>query len=79
MGSNSHSSSGVQALGEIAAARARLAERADFEDDEAGDVLAAINRDFAAVTHENEAAAHAAYDPDPALAELQPLLSVLPR
>ena len=66
--------------GEIAAARARLAERADFEDDEAATFSRAINRDFEAVTHENEAAAHAAYDRIEArLVELQPLLSVLPR
>lgn len=64
----------------IEAARARLAARADFEDDEVGDVLAAINADFEKVSHEDAAAAHAAYDRIEArLADLQPLLGVLPR
>ncbi|MFO1208023.1 MAG: hypothetical protein U1E40_02230 [Amaricoccus sp.] len=64
----------------IDAARAKLAAREDFEDDEVGDVLATINRDFDAVTHEDAEAAHAAYDRIEArLAELQPLLGSLPR
>jgi hypothetical protein len=64
----------------IDAARAQLARRADFEDDEAGDVLEAINRDFEQVSHDNAVAAHAAYDRlETRLAALQPLLSVLPR
>ena len=65
---------------EIEAARARLAERASFEHDEIGDVLKTMNDDVEAVTHEDEAAAHAAYDRIEArLAELQPLLATLPR
>jgi hypothetical protein len=64
----------------IAAARGRLARREDFEDDEIGDVLATINDDFEAVVRDDEAAAHAAYDRIEArLAEIQPLLSALPR
>ena len=64
----------------IAAARAQLAARADFEDDEVGDVLESINRDFEAVSREDAAAAHAAFDKIEArLVELQPFLSVLPR
>jgi hypothetical protein len=64
----------------IEASRARLADRAGFEQDEAGDLLRAINDDFEAVTHEDEAEAHAAYDRIEArLAELQPLLALLPR
>ena len=35
----------------IDAAKAELAARADFENDEVGDVLATINQDFEAVTH----------------------------
>jgi hypothetical protein len=64
----------------IDGARAQLAQRADFEDDEVGDVLEAINRDFDEVSHDNAAAAHDAYDRlEARLADLQPLLSVLPR
>jgi hypothetical protein len=64
----------------IAAARAQLAQRADFEDDEVGDVLESVNRDLDAVSHDNAAEAHAAYDRIEArLAELQPFLAVLPR
>lgn len=71
----------MTALGaRIAAARAELARRENFENDEVGDVLATINDDFEAVTHDNEAAAHEAYDRIEArLVDLQPLLSVLPR
>ena len=65
---------------EIEAARGRLADRASFEHDEIGDLLGTINDDFEAVAHEDEAAAHAAYDRIEArLAELQPLLAALPR
>ena len=65
---------------EIEAARARLAKRASLEHDEIGDLLGTINDDFEAVAHEEEAAAHAAYDRIEArLAELQPLLASLPR
>jgi hypothetical protein len=71
----------MQALGSrIAAARERLAKREDFEDDEVGDILATINVDFEGVVHDDEAAAHAAYDRiEERLVKLQPLLSVLPR
>ena len=66
--------------GRIAAARDQLAKREDFEDDEVGDLLETINTDFEQVVHEDEAAAHAAYDNIEArLLKLQPLLSVLPR
>ncbi len=66
--------------GGIAAARAKLADRSDFEDDEVGDVLAGINDDFEAVTHDDPARAHADYDRIEArLAELQPFLAALPR
>jgi hypothetical protein len=69
---------GLQAR--IDAARAQLAARSGFEDDEVGDVLAAINQDFEQVSHDDAAAAHQAYDRIEArLADLQPLLSVLPR
>jgi hypothetical protein len=65
---------------EIEAARARLAAREGFEDDEIGDILGSINDDFEAVTREEEAKAHAAYDRiESRLAELQPLLAALPR
>jgi hypothetical protein len=64
----------------IAAAKDHLAKREDFEDDEVGDILATINEDFDKVAHEDEAAAHAAYDGiEERLVKLQPLLSVLPR
>jgi len=64
----------------IAAAREQLAQREDFEDDEVGDLLHTINEDFEQVSHENEAAAHDAYDRiEERLVKLQPLLSVLPR
>ena len=64
----------------IAAAKAQLAQREDFEDDEVGDVLHTINEDFEKITHENEAAAHDAYDAiEERLVKLHPLLSVLPR
>lgn len=64
----------------IAAARAQLARREDFEDDEIGDVLETINDDFEQVAREDEAAAHKAYDDiERRLVDLQPLLSVLPR
>ena len=71
----------MQALGSrIAAARKRLAQREDFEDDEVGDILENINDDFEGVAHDDEAAAHAAYDRiEERLVKLQPLLSVLPR
>jgi hypothetical protein len=64
----------------IDAARARLAERESFEHAEIGDILATINADLEAVTHDDAAAAHAAYDRIEArLAEVQPLLGSLPR
>jgi hypothetical protein len=64
----------------IEAARSRFAERADFENDEIGDLVATINDDFEAVSHDSEAEAHAAYDRiETRLAELQPLLGILPR
>lgn len=71
----------MQALGSrIAAARERLAKREDFENDEVGDILATINDDFEEVVHDDEAAAHAAYDRiEERLVGLQPFLSVLPR
>ena len=66
--------------GQIDAARAQLAAREDFEDDEVGDVLEGINQDFDKVSHDNAVAAHDAYDRiERRLAQLQPLLSVLPR
>ncbi len=66
--------------GKIDAARAQLAAREDFEDDEVGDVLELINQEFEEVSHDNAEAAHAAYDRIEArLIDLQPLLSVLPR
>ena len=43
-------------------------------------MLESINRDFEAVSREDAAAAHAAFDKIEArLVELQPFLSVLPR
>ena len=71
----------MQALGSrIAAAREQLAKREDFEDDEVGDVLEAINGDFERARRENDAAAHATLDKIEArLAALAPILSVLPR
>lgn len=71
----------IQRLGQaIEAARAKLAAREDFEDDEVGDILATINDDFESVDAEDEAAAHGAYDRlEARLAELQPLLGALPR
>ena len=71
----------MKTLGDrIAKARDRLARRADFADDEIGDILATINHDFEQVARDDEAAAHAAYDRIEArLAELQPLLAALPR
>jgi hypothetical protein len=64
----------------IAAARAQLAQREDLENDEIGDILETINEDFGKVAHDNEAAAHAAYDRiERRLIDLQPLLSVMPR
>lgn len=64
----------------IAAAREHLAQRADFKDDEVGDLLHTINEDFEKVSHESEAEAHQAYDRiEERLLRLQPLLSVLPR
>ena len=66
--------------GAISAARKRLADRADFENDEVGDLLGSINHDFEAVSHDEAAKAHAAYDRiEVRLAELQPLLAALPR
>jgi hypothetical protein len=66
--------------GRIDAARAQLAARSGFEDDEVGDLLETINRDFEQVSHDDAAAAQRAYDQIEArLAQLQPLLSVLPR
>ena len=66
--------------GKIDSARAQLAAREDFKDDEVGDVLKTINDDFEQVSHEDAARAHAAYDRIEArLAELQPLLASLPR
>ena len=65
---------------EIEAARARLTDRAEFENDEVGDLLASINDDFEKVSHADEASAHAAYDRlEARMAELQPLLAALPR
>jgi hypothetical protein len=71
----------MQALGSrIAAAREQLARRENFEDDEVGDILGTINDDFEKVAHDDEAAAHAAYDRiEERLVEIAPLLSVLPR
>lgn len=71
----------TQALGgRIAAARQRLAQREDFEDDEIGDILETINKDFEEVARDDEGAAHAAYDRIEArLAEIQPMLAALPR
>ena len=71
----------TQTLGSrIAAAKAQLARREDFGDDDIGDILDAINEDFESVRHDDEPAAHAAYDEIEArLIDLQPLLSVLPR
>ena len=65
----------------IEAARAKLAdEGAGFELDGVGDILATINDDLEAVTHHDEARAHAAYDRiETRLAEVQPLLGILPR
>ncbi len=52
-----------KALGaRIAAARARLGARDDFEHDDIGDLLEAINDDLEEITHHDEAAAHARYD-----------------
>ena len=43
-------------------------------------MLETINEDFEAVAHDNEEAAHRAYDRiETRLADLQPLLGVLPR
>jgi hypothetical protein len=71
----------MQALGSrIAAAREQLAQREDFESDEVGDILETINADFEEVVHDDQEAAHAAYDRiEERLVKLQPLLSVLPR
>ncbi len=71
----------MKALGtRLAAAKAQLANRENFEDDEVGDVLATINDDFESVVHDDHAAAHAAYDKiETRLAEIQPLLGFLPR
>ena len=64
----------------IAAAKDHLAKREDFEDDEVGDILETINDDFEGIAHDDETAAHAAYDRiEERLVKLQPLLSVLPR
>ena len=70
----------MQALGSrIAAAREQLAKREDFEDDEVGDILETINEDFERVVHDDEAAAHAAYDRiEERLVKLQPLLRSCP-
>ncbi len=46
----------------IAAARARHAAHSDFEDLEIGDLLTGLGEDLEEVTHEDESAAHAAYD-----------------
>ena len=71
----------MKALGaRIAAASKRLAERESFEDDEIGDVLRSINEDFDRIVHDDEVAAHDAYDRIEArLIDLQPLLGVPPR
>ena len=45
----------AQLGGGIEAAKAKLADRAGFEDDEVGDLLADINHDFDTVTHEDAA------------------------
>ena len=47
---------------EIAAARAEAAARRDFEHDEIGDLLAAINDELAGVGRDDEAAAHSRCD-----------------
>jgi hypothetical protein len=66
--------------GRIAAARTQLAARSRFEDDEVGDVLETINRDFEQVSHDDAATAHQAYDRIEArLAAIQPFLAALPR
>jgi hypothetical protein len=46
----------------VAAARAELDDRRDFEDDEIGDILEWINDAVQAVTHEDATAANARYD-----------------
>lgn len=64
----------------IAAARKQLEAQKDFEDDEVGDVLETINKDFEEVVHDDDSAAHSAYDRiEKRLADIQPYLSTLPR
>lgn len=71
----------LEALGSrIAAAREQLARREDFEDDEVGDILETINEDFERARSEDEARASETLDKVEArLADLSPILSVLPR
>lgn len=71
----------IEALGSrIAAARAQLAKRTDFEDDEIGDVLETINDDFERARSDERTRTHEALDRIEArLADLSPILSVLPR
>lgn len=46
----------------IEAARARMANRGNFDDDELGDLLSTINKDLDEVTHDDPPEAHARYD-----------------
>lgn len=46
----------------IEAARARISAHSAFADDDVGHILASINDDLEAVTHDDEAGAHARYD-----------------
>jgi hypothetical protein len=66
--------------GQIDVARAQLAAREDFDDDEVGDVLESINQDFDKVSRDDAVTAHETLDRiELRLAKLYPLLSVLPR
>jgi sulfite reductase beta subunit-like hemoprotein len=71
----------MEALGRrIAAAREQLAKREDFEDDEIGDILETINDDYERARSEEETRARETLDRVEArLADLAPVLSVLPR
>lgn len=53
----------LKRLGEqIEAARAAIAHRDEFEGDDIGGILEAINEDVEGVSHEDAAKAHADYD-----------------
>lgn len=46
----------------IEAARARIGDREEFENDDIGDLLETINDDFEDVAHDDPGKAHASYD-----------------